>query len=280
MAMIIAQAATRFNALRNTAGSPGICRCHGGQGHCTGCDSEPVIRRFKRVEGLDGEDGHSGAPCSIERYSGVDGLRGDVKIVVQRSDGSQQEYSSLYSLELIDFDVEDENGDGIFEPGEHLFIRRITVRNSGTYWGVVVVALDTDIFLPIGGMPSPRRPIQLNMVESNWFKLIDGDDGRTVLPSIREGSSVTIGRSIKVRIREQKEYETPHTGAIFLQRDTIHLLATMPWIERRIPKFDFDKSVTIRYPCELRKIKALATVAQASLSKLSFEVCTLRSLCS
>ncbi|KAH8767506.1 hypothetical protein F5883DRAFT_522096 [Diaporthe sp. PMI_573] len=131
-----------------------------------------VIRRFKRVEGLNGENGHSGAPCSSERHSGVDGRRGNVTIVVQRSDGSQQEYSSLYCLELIDFDVEDENGDGIFEPGEHLFIRRITVRNS------------------------------------DWFKLIDGDDGRTVLPSIMEGSN----------------------------------------------------------------IKALATVAQASLSKLSFEV--------
>lgn len=278
--MIIAQAATRFNALRNTAGSPDICKCHGGQGHCTGCDSEPVIRRFQRVEGLNGENGHSGAPCAIERHSGVDGLPGNVTIVVHRSDGSQQEYSSLYCLELIDFDVEDENGDGIFEPGEHLFIRRITVRNSGMYYGVIMFALDTDKFLPLGGMPSPRRPIQLNMIESNWFKLIDGDEGRTVLPSIREGSSLTIDRSIKVRIREQEEYETPHTGAIFLQRDTIHLLATMPWIERRIPKFDFNKRIEIRYPCELRNIKALATVAQASLSKLSFEACTLRSLCS
>lgn len=143
-----------------------------------------------------------------------------------------------------------------------------------------MVALDTDTFLPIGGMPSPNRPIQLNMIESDWFKLIDGDDGCTVLPSKREGSSVTIDRSIKVRIREQEEYETPHTGAIFLQRDTIHLLATMPWIERKIPKFDFNKRIEIRYPCEFRNMKALATVAQASLSKLSFEVCTLRSLCS
>lgn len=280
MAMIISQAATRFNALRNTAGSPGLCQCHGGAGSCTGYNSEPVVRRFKRVQGLNGENGHSGAPCSIELHSGLDGLRGNVAIVVQRSDGSQQEYSSLYSLELIDFDVEDENGDGVFEPGEHLLIRRITVQNSGMYYGIVVVDLDTDTFLPIGGMPSPRRPIQLDIIKSDWFKPIDGDFGCTVLPSIREGSSVTIDRSIKVRIRDQEEYEIPHTGAIFLQRDTVHLLATMPWMEREIPKFNFNKRIQIRYPCELRNIKALATVAQASLSKLSFDVFTIQSFCS
>ncbi|KAI1288845.1 hypothetical protein F5Y03DRAFT_401513 [Xylaria venustula] len=48
----------------------------------------------------------------------------------QKPDGSRQEYNSLYSLALADFDVEDENGDGIFEPGEHIFVRRIKVLNS------------------------------------------------------------------------------------------------------------------------------------------------------
>lgn len=123
-------------------------------------------------------------------------------------------------------------------------------------------------------MPSPTRPIQLNAVESDWFKLVDGDDGRTLLPSIKEGSSVTINSSIKVRIREREEYESLEVGAIFTRREAIQLRATMPWIERDIPKFDSNMAIDIRYPCELRNIQALATVAQASLSKLSFEVCT------
>ncbi|KAI1134207.1 hypothetical protein F5Y05DRAFT_239073 [Hypoxylon sp. FL0543] len=253
MAMLMAQAATRFHALRNPQVNPGACKCHGGEGNCTGCDSDPVIRKFKRVEGLDGEDGHPGTLATRALHSGLDGLRGSVTIIVQKSDGSQQEYSSLYSLELVDFDVEDENGDGIFEPGEHLFVRRITVRNSG-------------------GMPSPARPIGLNMVESSWFKLVDGHDGRTLLPSIKDGSSVTIDTFIKVRIREREEYETLQAGTIFVRHDAIRLSAIMPWIEREIPKFDLDRVIDIRYPCELRNIQALATVAQASLNKLSFEV--------
>ncbi|KAI1772106.1 hypothetical protein F4818DRAFT_188364 [Hypoxylon cercidicola] len=253
MAMLMTQVATRFNALREPLVTPGACKCQGGQGNCAGCDSEPITRKCKRVEGLDGENGRSGTACTTVIHNGIDGPRGSVTIVVQKSDNSQQEYSSLYSLELVDFDAEDENGDGIFEPGEHLLIRRITVRNSG-------------------GMPSPARPIQLNAVESDWFKLVDGDDGHTLLPSIRKGSSVTINSFIKVRIREREEYETLEAGTIFARREAIQLRAIMPWIERDIPKFDFDLVIDIRYPCELRNIQALATVAQASLTKLSFEV--------
>ncbi|KAI0438286.1 hypothetical protein F4803DRAFT_535612 [Xylaria telfairii] len=253
-AQLMTQAATRLQGLQSQQESPVVCKCHGGQGHCTGCDSRPLMQTHKRVEGLDGVNGRSGTPGTSVLHDGVDGLHGNVTIVViQKSDGSRQEYNSLYSLALADFDVEDENGDGIFEPGEHLFVRRIKVRNSG-------------------GMPSPTGPIQLNLVESDWFKLVEGQDGRTFLPSIKEGSSVTIAGPIKVRIREQQKYENPDTGTLFTRHKTIHLNAIMPWIERKISNFEFNKAIEIKYPCELRNFQALATVAQGSQSKLSFEV--------
>ncbi|KAF2970549.1 hypothetical protein GQX73_g3031 [Xylaria multiplex] len=248
-----AQAVTRLQELNSPEVSPGACKCHGGQEHCTGCDSRPLIRAHKRVEGLDGLKGHSGAPGTSVLYHGVDGLQGNVTIVVQKSDGSRQEYSSLYNLELTDFDVEDENGDGIFEPGEYLFIRRITVQNSG-------------------GMPSPTRSIHLNVVESDWFKLVDEHNGQTFLPSIREGSSVTIDGLIKVQIREREEHEIPETGVLFIRHEAIRLNAIVPQVEREIPNFKFNRVIEIKYPCELRNFQALATVAQGSQSKLSFEV--------
>ncbi|KAI1420346.1 hypothetical protein F5Y12DRAFT_773664 [Xylaria sp. FL1777] len=251
-AQLMAQAATRLQEVHGPELSP-VCRCHGGEGHCTGCDSSPFIQTHKQVAGLDGLNGHSGTPGTSFPHNGMDGLHGNATIVVQKSDGSRQEYSSLYSLALTDFDVEDENGDGIFEPGEHLFVRRITVQNSG-------------------GMPSPTRSIQLDMVESDWFKLVDGHDGRTFLPSIREGSSVTIDGPIKVRIREQEDHEIPEIGNLFIHNEAIKLNAIMPWIEREISNFEFNKMIEIRYPCELRNLRALATVAQGSQSKLSFEV--------
>ncbi|KAI8627526.1 hypothetical protein F5Y19DRAFT_486768 [Xylariaceae sp. FL1651] len=252
-AQLMAQTATRLQELRSPQVSPGACKCHGGQGHCTGCDSRPLIQTHKRVKGMDGLNGHSGTPSRGVLYNGVDGPQGSVTIIVQRPDQSRQEYSSLYSLVLTDFDVEDENGDGIFEPGEHLFIRRIKVQNSG-------------------GMPSPTRPIQLSRVESDWFKPVDGPDGQISLPSIREGSSVTIDGPIKVRIREREKREIPKIGSLFTRHETIHLNAIVPWIEREISNFELNKVIEIKYPCEMRNFRALATVAPGSQSKLSFEV--------
>lgn len=108
----------------------------------------------------------------------------------------------------------------------------------------------------VGGMPSPTRGIQLSMVESDWFKPVDEQDGRTYLPSIGGGSSVTIDGPIKVRIREQEKYEIPEIGKLFIRQEAIHLNAIMPWIERDIPKFELDKVIEIKYPCELRNFQA------------------------
>lgn len=130
-AQLMVQAATRLPQVRSPLAGPDPCKCNGGQGHCTGCDSRPLMQTHRRVAGLDGLNGHSGTRVTTVLHNGVDGLEGNVTICVQKSDGSSQEYRSLYSLALTDFDVEDENGDGIFEPGEHLFVRRITIQNSG-----------------------------------------------------------------------------------------------------------------------------------------------------
>ena len=86
---------------------------------------------FQRVPGLDGRDGRPGATRTTPLFAGAAGQEGTATIVVRMRDGRQQEYTSKYSLELLDFDSDDENGDGIFEPGESIYIRRIRVRNNG-----------------------------------------------------------------------------------------------------------------------------------------------------
>lgn len=71
------------------------------------------------------------------------------------------------------------------------------------------------------------RPIQLTIVESDWFKVADRDGGQNSLPSIREGSSVTIDGPIEVRMEEREEYEILETGALLTRQEVIHLDTTM-----------------------------------------------------
>ncbi len=100
---------------------------------CVGCEPIPIHNKFKRVKALDGQVGKPGASITDLLSAGWSGQAGTTSIIVRSRDGGQQKYLSKYNVELVDFDVEDGNGDGIFEPGEHAFVRRIRVHNSGQY---------------------------------------------------------------------------------------------------------------------------------------------------
>ena len=129
---IVRLAQYRPNTVRDTAG---LCECSGGNGHCTGCDALPVFQERSRVKGDDGMDGQRGEKPTDPLFCGRDGRPGEGLIIVKPKTigGVEKQYRSRYQLELVDFDLEDENADDIFEPGEHLFIRRIRVKNSGKY---------------------------------------------------------------------------------------------------------------------------------------------------
>ncbi len=59
------------------------------------------------------------------------GESGSVDIIVGHQNGGRQTYHSKFKLALVSFDLEDANGDGIFEPGEDIWVRRIRVENKG-----------------------------------------------------------------------------------------------------------------------------------------------------
>ncbi|KAF2680439.1 hypothetical protein K458DRAFT_91399 [Lentithecium fluviatile CBS 122367] len=173
-------------------------------------------------------------------------------------DGSTQQYSSPWSLELVDFEVEDENGDGVFEPGEHLFIRRIKVRN-------------------VGGMPSPTCRIPVTLAsESEWFASVHTDEGGLpFLPtSVPAGESASMEGAIKVRIKDRSHANSIATsmGAQFSAKDRLSIRADMPWLDRQMPAFEFTKEIAITYPCSLGNIQCLSTIAQGAVSKVQYEV--------
>lgn len=47
VAAMMAEVAARYHAVRHQRIDPGACHCHGGQGNCPGCDSSPIVMRFK-----------------------------------------------------------------------------------------------------------------------------------------------------------------------------------------------------------------------------------------
>lgn len=58
-------------------------------------------------------------------------MDGTAEILVRNDDGSVSTYDSKFEFPLLDFDVVDENDDGVFEPGECVIIKNIGIKNIG-----------------------------------------------------------------------------------------------------------------------------------------------------
>ncbi|KAH8691721.1 hypothetical protein GQ44DRAFT_780265 [Phaeosphaeriaceae sp. PMI808] len=228
--------------------------CGGGSGNCVGCNVKPILCPSNRAPGLDGKDGGTAVNLTNLLLNGLDGVVGIVTIVVQHDQHTTRRYTSPWSLELVSFEVEDSNADGIFEPEEYLHIWRVTVRN-------------------IGGMPSPtcRTPVRL-ADHSDHFEEVSAEDGGiaylpTSIPSMGEASMEGL---IRVRIKPSMSELVP--GIRFFEKAWLQIRADMPWLERRMPSFDLRKEIDISYPCGLGTFDHLNKVAQSVMSRIDFKV--------
>jgi hypothetical protein len=127
----VARVAQTYHQGSNIPVGVGVCRCNGGQGHCSGCEAIPIYRTQSRMKGDDGPTGRMGNLIQDMLLRGAAGADGQAQIIVRVPNGENPRYDKCYDLQLVDFDLEDENGDGIFEPGERAIVRRIIIKNAG-----------------------------------------------------------------------------------------------------------------------------------------------------
>src|SRR5271170_1538656 len=142
----VARAAQIYNSKSGTETPMGVCRCKGGPAHCPGCEAIPIYRTFSKPRGIDGRPGQVGDSAQESLGRGVTGPEGRGVITVIHRNGERIRYNKRYKLQLVNFDLEDENGDGIFEPGEHIFVRRIVLKNVGKWSSCTAQDLMLTIF--------------------------------------------------------------------------------------------------------------------------------------
>jgi hypothetical protein len=81
--------------------------------------------------GSSGSNGRDGVSPTHLLHTGSAGANGTASITVEHSDGTNNTFSKRYYLTVQDFEVFDENEDGINEPGEHIVVKNIVVCNTG-----------------------------------------------------------------------------------------------------------------------------------------------------
>ena len=177
---------------------------------------------------------------------------GSVQIKVIRGDLSEATYPATYILEIVHFDVIDENHDGVNEPGEHILVHNIRVRNRG-------------------GMPSPStRSIQLSIQGTQWLDPVMTEPLQ--LPfSIQPGQEVTLSGMLRALIRNEWAEKPP--GIYLHTEDLVSLVAVFnERLNRPIPNFSSPVRIQIRYPLRLDAPTYLDCVAKGDKVRFKWVV--------
>ncbi|KAF2028037.1 hypothetical protein EK21DRAFT_90994 [Setomelanomma holmii] len=191
----------------------------------------PDTSRPSARSGCDGPRGH--APTS-PMYPGNHGASGHGSVVVfdPYHQSPKRSFTSVYEFKLRDFDVTDENGDDIFEPGECVLTSALQVENTNR---------------SATGMPTPLyTEIPATMRACSWLAIVHGREKVPLPRNIAPRQTKTTDGVIWAKI--QFAPDALITNNIFSAEEQIHLDATIPDIEREVNNFDHMKTIRIQYP--------------------------------
>jgi hypothetical protein len=158
----------------------------------------------------------------------------------------------VYILEVVHFDIVDENHDGINEPGEHILVHNVRVRNRG-------------------GMPSPStRSLQLLIQATQWLDPVTTEPLQ--LPfSIQPSQEVTLPGVLRALIRNEWNERPP--GSCLQIDESVNLVAFFDErLNRPIINFSAGVKIHIRYPLKLDAPTYLDCVAKGDKVRFKWQV--------
>ncbi|KAK3317113.1 hypothetical protein B0T19DRAFT_363246 [Cercophora scortea] len=201
--------------------------------------------------GNGGRGGDGGSrPTHPLIFGGHDGPPGVSQVLVLGSDGSSVVYPSRYMLEVVEFVVRDENEDGINEPGEHLIVSNIVVKNSGQ-------------------MPSPKGAnIHIMIRGTKWLEPVIAP--LTMPSGIPPGHQTEVFGTLRARIKDETEPRT--AGTLLNAQDAVSLRAYSNRLQREIPEFNGSMPVVYQYPLLMTTPKYLDCVAKGDTVKFSWTI--------
>ena len=153
-------------------------------------------------------------------------------------------------LHVVGFDIIDENEDGINEPGEHLLVHNIRVRNSG-------------------GMPSPeQRSIQL-LIQGTQFLEPIATEPLELPMGIQPGQEVSIPGVLRAFIRQ--EWAEKALGQALQYKEQVSLVAFFnERLSRPLPNFSGATVIYIQYPLTVDPPKYLDCVSKGNAVRFSW----------
>lgn len=144
---------------------------------------------------------------------------------------SESTYPGPYILRAVNFDVIDENGDGINEPGEYILVHNIRVKN-------------------FGGMPSPGTHAIRLLIQGTQFLEPVTSEPLELPRSIESGQEVDVPGVLRAYIRN--EWTEKALGEHLNYKEGVQIVAAFDGrLNRPIPDFSGSTEIEIRYPLRL-----------------------------
>ncbi|KAK8867416.1 hypothetical protein PGQ11_005994 [Apiospora arundinis] len=208
---------------------------------------------FRAKGGSGGQPGYHGAPGNGGPGGPGGGIDGRIRIRVN-NDGRDtlSTYQGIYELQVLSFDITDENQDGINEPGEHICVRNLLVKNLGL-------------------MPSPAtRSIHVQIQPTRYLEPVLSEPLQ--LPyGIGPGQEVEVPGVLRALIRNQADGEP--VGSLSGVDDWVQLTGVFhERLDRPIPGFCGQTPIHISYPLVLDPPIFLRSVAKGDRVNFSWTV--------
>ncbi len=221
---------------------------------------EMVFRRVI-VQTSDGSTGHaspSAGPGNSSAGSAKAGVAGTAIFeVVDANTGQVNKYSTsdLMNLEMLGYDMVDEDRNGIFEPGEKVTLTNLRIRNRGAM-DYKFTKAQTLVFLKT----------------SSWMI---ADPQQLEIPQVKAGETITIrqpGLTFTVR---SNSFKANSTAPVW--EDTIVPYNRITRIEKQWDRLALSKSFYITFPVKLTAFTIPANIEAGQSVPISWSVQNLSS---
>lgn len=203
----------------------------------------------------DGPRGYTGNTPSIVLRDGDDGAPGKIIYNIRRSDGTVSESDSRFLLKLQWFEIIDEHEDGIFEPGDLVKVKNLTVANVGG----VELPQNARVFVSIGDS-------RYTLTEQVELHIPNG---------LMPGDSLTFDEELKFRIK--KGLMPDAAPEAFVVEDSIlpRAFVTSQFVDAELEEFRSAIPIAIQYPVKIESVTRLNNLALGEATKFSFKVTNL-----
>ncbi|MBI4425653.1 MAG: hypothetical protein HY554_18120 [Elusimicrobia bacterium] len=224
----------------------------------TGSDGKTHTRTHwhHNAGGSTGPSGSDGRGSRRAASPGAAAPEGKLELLLTDDHGEVQgRFDEIYDLELLGFELESRNVDGIFEPGEEVVVSRIRLRNRPG----------------AGRLPTPeKQPIRVLFRPNGYLGASHSD---LVIPkSLAPGEEFEFAQPLTLAIRDLEDRELPRDSEAWRADQRVNPSAELISVRNDFDAFENPQGIELRFPLEITPIFGAHSMGRGEKRRVFWKV--------